>query len=942
MARIQNLYQIYKLSSTFICENNLNIQNYTRKKAIADGQLVSVGDCILFDRIRAYRGDNRDYHEVFLENERLRSLMRTCKKENKIKESKILGQVLMKNLFLKDVITVEVKRKGEYRKLAKHGFYVNGVKYVRFFAGAGQIRRNCVGFIAEDLYEPLFKMLMCGLDGKIKEINIAKLSAYFALTASSILWVRTPRVCVIKDFETLIKDEKVDWIYKDVDGVGHVEERVMDFRLNSADGQGLIDPEFAAKWAKDMGLSYVPSSFVARSAFVKGNLVPFDFKEYAARHGISRIYDRWGFGYNIDEIDVLLSESQFKMYKYYSSWEEYNEYVKEAGIKWGVARFNREKDDEYIQANYQHLQLLDLTRDEIKEMIAPTVDWIQKICSGDPMYAMLFLFGGGFKEDDVSFQDVYSRAQTLATKAVVLDPAFLQDTYVQKKIYRNITEIINRAKIGKIWTMGNYSFMISDPIAQCRSALGLDPTGEVPADCVYSNFWNDHGVTGDILAARNPCIDVHELNTCTLYRSEEADYWYRYIKSGIIFSIYDTSTLRVEDADFDGDVTYSSNNLHILKGCHKKDTNIISYEKVVAPLHKVTQKNFIESDIRGFNSRVGIYSNYATVLQAMRSLFTRSEQEAQRKEIDKRKKLLREIVGGEIDAGKGTERPVVPWEFKHYVKVNPDDDDITKAEKYQHNSLVISKKPYFFRYLYPELNKKFKQFENAYNSISKSAFGIKFKKLLAKLNKTEEEMKLVRRYHKFSPLINSNCTMNILCREFEDVDFNIQYDKSCKSMLPTFEGEFECKEDVLFKIRDLYRKYSNKKSTTYISNYFAEGEPKEVHLVEDEVRELKFSIFDAVRDEIEEEYLELGLSPKEGLFYIGQLSKQYAKFNWAFAWDLLGNTILDCIERKTTLVPVEDEEGREYLGRRYVLKEFDWSHEEKEKEEIEYVERFED
>lgn len=241
--------------------------------------------------------------------------------------------------------------------------------------------------------------------------------------------------------------------------------------------------------------------------------------------------------------------------------------------------------------------------------------------------------------------------------------------------------------------------------------------------------------------------------------------------------------------------------------------------------------------------------------------------------------------------------------------------------------MVISKKPYFFRYLYPELNKKFKQFEKTYNDIAKYSFGIKMKKLLVKPDKSEEELRLVKRYYKFSPLINSNCTMNILCREFEDVDFNIQYDKGCKSMLPTFEGEFECKEEIFLVVRNLYRKYCNKKASTYVSNYFAEESTNED---DEDAREFRFSIFDAIRDEISEEYAELNLSPKEGLFYIGQLSKQYAKFNWAFAWDLLGESILSCIEQKTTLVPVEDSEGREYLGRKYVLKEFNFAEKEEE------------
>ena len=79
----------------------------------------------------------------------------------------------------------------------------------------------------------------------------------------------------------MLKDENVDFICRDEDDNAYLEERKMDLELNCADGQGLIDPEFAKLWGKDMDLNYTPCSFVARSCFIKGNLVTFDFREYA-------------------------------------------------------------------------------------------------------------------------------------------------------------------------------------------------------------------------------------------------------------------------------------------------------------------------------------------------------------------------------------------------------------------------------------------------------------------------------------------------------------------------------------------------------------------------------------------------------------------------------------------------------------------------------------
>ena len=94
------------------------------------------------------------------------------------------------------------------------------------------MRRNTVTFINEELFDYMQERLMCGLNGKIKTINLAKLSAYYALSFSSVLWVREPRVCVIKDFDTTIPNQKLNWINKNEDG-NTVEQVYKDIKLNN-------------------------------------------------------------------------------------------------------------------------------------------------------------------------------------------------------------------------------------------------------------------------------------------------------------------------------------------------------------------------------------------------------------------------------------------------------------------------------------------------------------------------------------------------------------------------------------------------------------------------------------------------------------------------------------------------------------------------------------
>ena len=342
MAKIlQNSYYIYKIPSNQIEK----LTNYSFKEASRDGNVVAIGDNLVLAKIREYHNDTRDHIELYNQVQSIRKEMKDIKKRpttnHTIEELRELQSQLDSLLFVEDIVNIKVVTKKEYKRIARNGFYLNGKHYVRFMVGSGQMRRNTVSFINEELYDYMQERLMCGLNGKIKNINLAKLSAYYALSFSSVLWVREPRVCIIKDFETTIQNQTVNWITKHPEG-NTVSEICKDITLNSADGQGLISPDMAILWAKDMHLSYTPCSFVVRTAFIKGNLVTFDFKAYAREHGINTIKDRYGTEYNIEDIDVLLSESQFKMAKYYSSWEGYLSYHHTYNLRWGVARYNKE------------------------------------------------------------------------------------------------------------------------------------------------------------------------------------------------------------------------------------------------------------------------------------------------------------------------------------------------------------------------------------------------------------------------------------------------------------------------------------------------------------------------------------------------------------------------------------------------------------------------
>lgn len=908
---LQNSYYIYKIPSDKIS----HLSHYSFKEASRDGNVVSIGDNLVLAKIREYYNNTEDHVSLYNRVQAIRKEMKEIRKlptsTDNINKIKKLQSQLDDMLFVDDIVNIKVMTKKEYKVLARNGFDLNGKHYVRFMVGSGQMRRNTVSFINEELFDYMQERLMCGLNDKIKTINLAKLSAYFALSFSSVLWVREPRVCVIKDFDTVIPNQKVNWINKHEDG-NTVEQIYKDIKLNSADGQGLIDPNMARLWAEDMHLNYVPCSFVVRTAFIKGNLVPFDFKAYAKEHGVLKIKDRYGTEYNVEDIDVLLSESQFKMAKYYSSWEGYLSYHKTYNLKWGVARYNKEYDDEYVLTNYQYIQVLNLTKEDISGLVSYTTNWIKNICSGDIKYALTY--NVGVKNPTLSVDSIINSCSSTFTKAIIKNPEMLKDGFVQRKIYNSIKESIRQAKIGRIWVRGNYSFMISDPVAQCRSALGLSPEGLLPANYVYSNFWNNRGVDGEICLLRSPLTHYSEVNIQRLANTDEMKKWYKYIYSGIIYNIYDISVVKHADSDFDGDICMSTNNPYFLKGAKREELPIM-YDKEAVPTQKITLPNQIRCDVKGLDTKVGQITNYSTSMLAMLPLFKGEKQTEQREEIETRLKLLRELQGAEIDKIKGTTPPNFPKSWRHWVKINKDDDDITKAEKYKYNSMVVKKKPYFFIYLYSTLMNDYKAYEKNFNSISLTHFGIPIKALLRKKEHTEGELNLIRKYRKYSPVLETDCIMNILCKEIENMEFDIKYKPNCVSLLPEFAEKIDVDEEKMQSLTSIYKKYKAQKKYKGI-----EALVDNEGIQDDDMNEILRNVLYANRDEYKNEMVELFTSSKELFNYLIVMCDRN---NWSYdcIWDIVGEDIIDIVPYGDTKIVVEKEDGFEYLGHFYGLEE---------------------
>ena len=220
-----------------------------------------------------------------------------------------------------------------FKKGAKRHYFwdtyaliINGKEYVRLLCGAGNARRNTVFFVQRDIYEPLDKILRNG--HKPLKITESKYNAYYALSNSATYSVSEPRVCVVPDKEIQMV-KKVDWVTEnEPDDI--IEEQERELTFNLWDGMGICSPELAEKWAQDLELDYVPCSFCIRNYFVKGMVCVFDFHKFSREVAHKNIItDLYGNEVNTDDIDMIITESQFKLWKGYTSWQDYLDCCKE-------------------------------------------------------------------------------------------------------------------------------------------------------------------------------------------------------------------------------------------------------------------------------------------------------------------------------------------------------------------------------------------------------------------------------------------------------------------------------------------------------------------------------------------------------------------------------------------------------------------------------------
>lgn len=367
------------------------------------------------------------------------------------------------------------------------------------------------------------------------------------------------------------------------------ERGIRTVKINHCDGCGMGLP------------GTVNGNFMVRLPWIKGLLTEFDYLKWCDEHHVEPVVtDFWGKIHNLREenITVIFTVSQFKLAKYYASWEEYCDKFEQYNCHCCATNFEEDRIPD-TEINYQFIQsLTEMTDNEIESFTRRSKERLTSITSTVP--GMLDLLGCN------------RPMLTDSLCAIKMYPALLQVKQFRDTIFNCKTRLLLDCKSGAIKCRNKRLFALPDIYAWCeRLFLGIEnPQGILEANEIAAKEFRDQDEV-DVL--RSPHLYVeHAIRKV----SHDSEVYRWFTTNGIYTSCHDLIT-RILQLDVDGDqlnVTDDPNIINAAKRTIEK-YNIVPlfYDAIKAKAEIITRDTLFNGLRRAYEmGNIGTVSNGLT------------------------------------------------------------------------------------------------------------------------------------------------------------------------------------------------------------------------------------------------------------------------------------------------------------------------------------------
>lgn len=376
----------------------------------------------------------------------------------------------------------------------ENGFYMDGIRFIRYKRSAGSARTGKCLFIDERLYPAIHKWEMCGLEiNEGDDCDLAGIESYISLTASSIVGaieIKPENILLVDDYESVFKDTVVA-VGAGPDGHLVAEEKEVEISNSIWDGESLID--------KSLMREFDPYGFILlRNSFFKSAAFNCNLQKWFADNGITEVSQLNGktLAKRIEDVLFVITPSSLKYLKY-GSFEAWLENVSSV---YGVVK--HEKKPKFlggkgVKVSYQLINTLAMTKADVDEFLKPSLDYLDLIKRDVAAFRYHIHFKAQ-NEDDVSVR---------TRNDVIYKILGVSDEFVRTKLFQDFKKetvhaYISELKLGHIIVRGNYSVLCGNPMELLNQVIGqFNGKSTLGVGNIHSKRF-DYGKT--LLGCRSP------------------------------------------------------------------------------------------------------------------------------------------------------------------------------------------------------------------------------------------------------------------------------------------------------------------------------------------------------------------------------------------------------------------------------------------------------
>ena len=517
----------------------------------------------------------------------------------------------------------------------KKGFIVHDEEketeysFVRFEASGNMTRAGRLMFVCESLKEHLKlaeAITMLKKEEEPAKCSISKWLSYKGLALSSGVAVDgictwesgvveylgadiIDRVIVVED---CIESHITECITSDPDDESCKRLTSVDHQqANWFDGAGLISIELVERIRKlkdDKGTPlFNDSQFTSiqfRMPFCKGMLHAVDFKRFfkeIEKPGpVEKIKDVWDQLHEIDDVDIILTKSQFKAYQWFENlvtsaskgkektWEEYRKRFKQYEHRLFITGQNKTDAErgEATQLTYQMLSTLSLDDAAVRDLVREAHQPYWQLRTDDEAKFLHFIDVHAVEEpqdpdllpDDDKPPITASESALIDTPQVVMtglntNARLIRETQVNHILHNAAYSIKKKAAAGKLFVSGKMRYLCPDLLRMMYFIAGKSmkdvkfPDGNTLEEWAYKQgvlgpgrffapgipFLKDRDKTFSITRSPHVAVNEHVVADVYVPKAGRMYEYFPHLEGVCMINPRDFFAERMGGADFDGD-----------------------------------------------------------------------------------------------------------------------------------------------------------------------------------------------------------------------------------------------------------------------------------------------------------------------------------------------------------------------------------------------------